>query len=160
MTAKLAEGRQDDQLSRACHNRFVFESPGVLMRDVHGIEADLHRRIDVAARAVTDHPAVGLHDFVFVNQAAVGLGIFFRNDFDEFEKSLQAGALHLGGLFRGFALGKKNEPMPFGKIRQSFRHAVQNFRRRPLQLDDVAMYQRRRFAFCHMIRDFHISHFK
>src|ERR1700676_4696726 len=92
MTAKLAEGRQDHQFSGARHDRFVFECPGVLVRDVHGVEADLHCGIDIAARAVADHPAVGLHDFVFVNQSAISLGVFFRNDFDEFEKSLQSGS--------------------------------------------------------------------
>jgi len=88
MTAKLAEGRQDYQLSGACHDRFVFESPGLLVRNVDGVEADLHRWIDVAARAVADHPAVSLDDFVFANESAIGLRIFFRNDFDKFEKSL------------------------------------------------------------------------
>ena len=44
-----------------------------------------------------------LHDFVFVHQAAVGLGIFFADDFDEFEKALQPGALDFRGLLGGLA---------------------------------------------------------
>src|SRR5260370_603838 len=139
MTAKLAEGRQDHQLSGTRHHRFVLQVPGVLVRDVHGIEADLHRRIDVAARAVADHPTVGLHNLVFVDQSAIGLGIFLRNDFDEFEHSLQAGPLHPAVLFRRLSLGKKNEPVPLGEIRKRLWHAVQNFRGCPLQVDDAAM---------------------
>ena len=86
--AELAEGWEDDQLAGAGHNRFVFHVPGVLVRDINGVEADFHGGIDVAARAVADHPALALYDFVFVDQAGVGDGIFFGNDFDGFEKSL------------------------------------------------------------------------
>src|SRR5260370_3246485 len=160
MTAKLAEGRQDHQFSGTRHHRFVFQCPGMLVWDVHGIEADLHCWIDVAARAVADHPPVGLHDFVFVNQSAVGLRIFFGHDLDEFKQSLQAGSLHLGGLFRGLAFGKKNEPVPLGEIRQGLRHSSQNFRRRPLQVDDAAMNQRQRLAFRHLIRKLYVAFFK
>ena len=90
----------------------MFERPGVLVRDVHGVEPDLHRRIDVAPGTVADHPAVGFHDLVLVYQPAVGLRILFRHDLDELEESLQARALHLRGLLRGLALGEENQPVP------------------------------------------------
>ena len=80
----------------------------MLVRDEDGVEANFHRRINVAARAVANHPAVGLDDFVLVNQAAISLRIFFSNDFDEFKESLKAGALDLGSLLRGLAFGKEN----------------------------------------------------
>src|SRR6195256_486737 len=71
MPAKLAKGRQDHELSRPRDDRFVLQGPGVLMRDVDSIQPDLHRRIDVAARTVADHPAVSFYNLVLVNQAAV-----------------------------------------------------------------------------------------
>ena len=109
--AEFAEGREDDEFSGAGHDRFVFHVPGVLVRDVNGVEADLHSGIDVAARAVADHPALAFDDFVFVDKASVGDGVFFGDDFDSFEKALQAGALNLCGLFGGFTFGEKNQPV-------------------------------------------------
>src|SRR4029079_6223552 len=90
MRSELAKCRQDAHVSRTGHDRFVLKLPGVLVRDVHGVEPDLHRRIDVAARAVSDHPRMSLHDFVLVHQGAVGFVIFLGDDFDELEKSLEA----------------------------------------------------------------------
>ena len=160
MAAQFAEGRQDHQFSRAGHHWFMFQGPGVLVGDVDGVEADLHGRIDVAARAVADHPAVGFHDFVLVNESAIRFRVFFRNDFYKFKKSLQPRSLDFRCLFRGFALRKQNQPVPFGKIREGFRHAIQNFRRRPLQVDDAAMNQRQRLAFGHLVRKFYVRLFE
>src|SRR5439155_1659631 len=87
---------------------------GWLVRNVAGVQTDLHGRVDVAARALADHPAVGLHDFVLVHQPAIGLRIFFGHDLDELEQALQPGALDLGGLLRGLALGEENQPMALG----------------------------------------------
>ncbi len=49
---------------------------------------------------------------------------------------------------------------PLGEIRQRLRHAVQNFRRCPLQVNDAAMNQRQRLAFRHLIRKLYVSFFK
>src|SRR5580704_6952797 len=103
VAAKFAESWQDDQLSGSSHDRLVLELPGVLVRDIDGVEADFHGGIDVAARAVADHPPVGLDDFVFVYESAVGVGIFLRHDFDEFKEALQARSLDLRGLLGGLA---------------------------------------------------------
>src|SRR5205814_7335981 len=93
MGTEFAKRGKDDQLSGAGHDRFVLHVPGVRVRNVNGIETDLHRGIDVAARAVADHPTLSFNDFVFVHQSAVGDSIFFWNDFNGFKKSLQSGAL-------------------------------------------------------------------
>ena len=100
VAAKFAEGGKDHQLTGAGYDRFVFELPGVLVRDVDGVEADFHGRVDVTARAVANHPGVGLDDFVFVDEGTVGLGIFFVDDFDEFEKALQDRNVRLWRLAR------------------------------------------------------------
>src|ERR1700738_1124368 len=81
--AELAKGWKDDEFAGAGDDRLVFELPGMLMRDIDGVQADLHGGIDVAARAVADHPAMGFHDFVFAHEFAIGLGTFFGNNFDE-----------------------------------------------------------------------------
>src|SRR6266704_558375 len=86
MTTQFAKGRQDHELSGAPHHRLVLQVPGMLVRDEDGVQADFHGRINVAARAVANHPAVGLDDFVLVNQAAIILWIFFSNDFDDLEE--------------------------------------------------------------------------
>src|SRR5260370_40620438 len=90
MTTQFAKGRQDHELSGAPHHRLVLQGPGVLGRDEDGVQADFHGRINVAARAVANHPAVGRDDFVLMNQAAISLRSFFSNDFDEFKESLKA----------------------------------------------------------------------
>src|SRR5580698_1680872 len=69
VATQLAKCRNDDQLSSARHDRLVLQLPGMLVRDVHGVEPDFHRWIDVAARAVADHPALRFHDFIFAHQA-------------------------------------------------------------------------------------------
>src|SRR6266481_3884875 len=107
--AKLSEGREDDEFAGTGDDRLVFELPGMLVGDVDGVQADLHGGVDVAARAVANHPAVGFHDFVFTHEFAVGFGAFFGNDFDELEKALQTGALDFSRLFGGFALGEENQ---------------------------------------------------
>src|SRR6267378_5541218 len=86
--AEFAERRKNDQLSGAGHHRLVFELPGVLVRNIHRVEANLHGRVDVAARAVADHPAVRLHDLVFAHQFPVSVRAFLGNDFDELEETL------------------------------------------------------------------------
>src|SRR5882672_2375960 len=160
MAPKLAKGRQDHELSRPRHHRFVLQGPGVLMRNVYGIQADLHGRIDVASRAIADHPAVSFHNLVLVDQAAVRLRILLRHDLDGFKKSLQAGTFDFCGLFRGLALGEKNEPVPLGEIRKSFRNAVKYFRRRALELDDAAVNLRQCFALRHLLGELDISFFE
>ena len=88
VAAEFAEGWEDDEFADAGEDRFVFERPSVLMRDVDGVEANLHGGIDVAAWAVADHPGVIFYDFVFTDEEIVGLGIFFADNFNELEKSL------------------------------------------------------------------------
>ena len=75
----------------------------MLVGDVDGVEPNLQRGVDVAARAVADHPAMRFHDFVFPHQTSVGFWIFFADDFDKLEKSLQAGTLDFRRLFRRFS---------------------------------------------------------
>src|SRR5271168_3004335 len=108
MSAKLAERGNDDEFPCACHHRLMLELPSVLVWDVDGVESDLHRGIDVAARTVADHPALRLYDFVLAHEAGVSLGIFFAYDLDELKKSLQAGAFDLGSLLGGLAFCEQN----------------------------------------------------
>jgi hypothetical protein len=41
MTTQLAKRRNDNKFSRARHHRFMFELPGVLVRNVDGVEPNL-----------------------------------------------------------------------------------------------------------------------
>src|SRR6267378_6859983 len=109
--AEFAEGRKNDQLSGARHDWFVFELPGMLVWNVHRIEANLHGRIDVAARAVADHPAVRLHDLVFAHQFPVSVRAFLGNNFDELEKALQTRALDLIYLLARHAVLEERVPL-------------------------------------------------
>ena len=145
VAAEFAERGEDDEFSDAGEDGLVFELPGVLMRDVDGVEADLHGGIDVAARAVADHPGVILYDFVFVDEEIVGLGIFFADDFDELEKSLEAGALDFRGLLGGLAFCEENQAMALGEIGERFGNSVENFWRRAFEVDDAIVNLARAF---------------
>src|SRR6267378_7533071 len=137
--AELAEGWEDDEFAGAGYDRLVLELPRVLVGDVHGVQADLHGGVDVAARAVADHPAVGFHDFVFAHEFTVGFGAFLGNDFNEFEKALQTGTLDFSGLLGGFALREENQAVAFGEIGKSFGDAIKDLRRGALEIHDAGM---------------------
>jgi len=158
--AEFAEGWEDDEFAGAGHYGFVLHVPGVRVRDVDGVEADFHSGVDVAARAVTDHPAVRFDDFVFVHQPGVGDGVFFGNDFDGFKKALQTGALHFCGLFGGLAFGEENQAMAFGQVGESFRYAIENFWRRAFQFDHALVNFGQGFTFCHLIGKFQVRFFE
>src|SRR5579863_2974160 len=106
VAAQFAESRQDDTLSGAGQHRFVFQVPGVFVRDIDGIQAELERGINVAARAVTDHTAMRFYDLIFVDKPVVRLVVLLAHDFDEFKESLQTGALDFRGLFGRLAFCK------------------------------------------------------
>jgi len=137
VAAELAEAGEDDEFAGAGGDGFVLHAPSVLVRDVDGVEADAEGGIDVATGAVADHPAVRFYDFVLCDEAGVSDGIFFVDDFDGFEKALQAGALDFGGLLGRFAFGEKNQAMAFGEIGERFGNAVENFWRSALEIDDA-----------------------
>ena len=160
MAAEFAEAGEDDEFAGAGGDGFVLHVPGVLMRDVDSVEADAEGGIDVAARGIADHPAVGFDDFVFRDEAGVRDGIFFVDDFDGLEESLQAGALDFGGLLGGFAFGEKNEAMAFGKVGERFGDAVENFRRRALEVDDAIVNLGQRFALGEMLGELHVGFFE
>src|SRR5260370_36625760 len=125
--AEFAEGWKNDEFSRAGDDRLVFELPGVFVRDVDGVEADLHGGVDVAARAVAYHPPVCFHDFVLAHEFSVGLGTLLGNNFDELEEALQAGTLDFGRLFAWLALREKNQPRSLLQIREPFRSPPEHF---------------------------------
>src|ERR1700685_527133 len=81
MIAKGAEVHQDQKAPGAAAHFFVFERPGGVVRDEYGFQAAFERGIDIAARAVADHPSVLFHNVVPVYKSAVGGRVFFRDDF-------------------------------------------------------------------------------
>src|SRR5690348_9935866 len=160
MPPQFPELRQNHQLSRPRLHRLMFQLPRVLVRDVHGVQPHLHRRVDVAPRAVPDHPALRLHDLVLVHQARVCRRVLLRYDLDRFEKSLQPGAFHLRRLLRRLALRKQNQPVPLRQVRQRLRHPVQDLRRRPLQLHHPLMDQGQRLPLGHLVRQLQVRLFQ
>jgi len=160
VATEFAESGEDDEFSAAGDDRLVFELPGVLVRDVDGVEANLHGGVDVAARAVADHPGVGFYDFVFVDEEVVGFGIFFADDFDELEKALQAGALDFCSLLGGLAFGEEDEAVALGEIGERFGDAVKNFWRSTFELDDAVVDLRECFAADHLVSEFEVSFFE
>src|ERR1700733_342777 len=157
---EFAEGGENDEFADAGEDGLVLELPGVLVRDVDGVEADLHGGIDIAARAVADHPRGVFYDFVFADEEIVGLGILFADDFDELEKSLEAGALDLGSLLCGLAFGEENEAVALGEIGERFGNAIENFRRRAFEFDDAIVNLRERFALRLVFGELHVGLFE
>ena len=160
MAAEFAERWEDDEFSDAGEDGLVLHLPGVLMRDVDGVEADLHGGIDVAARAVADHPGVVLYDFVFVDEEIVSLGIFFADDFDELKKSLEAGALDFRGLLGRLAFCEENQAMAFGEVGERFGNAVENFWRSAFEVDDAIVNLGESFALRFVLGEFEIRFFE
>src|SRR5579862_8068268 len=58
MFQQVAKLGNDHQLAGAALQLVVFQNPGRGMRNEDGVQPRLQRRIDVAARAVADHPPV------------------------------------------------------------------------------------------------------
>src|SRR5258708_3914463 len=160
MAAEFAEAGEDDEFAGAGGDGLVLHVPGVLMRDVDGVEADTKGGIDVAARGIADHPAMGFDDFVFRDEAGVRDGIFFVDDFDGFEEALQAGALDFGGLLGGFTFGEKNEAMTFGEVGERFGNTVENFGWRALEVDNAIVNFGERFALGQMLGELHVRFFE
>jgi len=160
MAAEFAEAGEDDEFAGASHDGFVFHVPGVLMRDVNGVEADFEGGIDVAARAVADHPTLRFDDFVFGDKASVSDCVLFRDDFNRFKKSLQAGALHFGGLFGGFALGEENQAVALCEISERFGNAIQNFGWSAFEVHDAHVDFRKLFALGLVFGELHVGFFK
>jgi hypothetical protein len=157
MGAEFAERREDNKFAGAGDHRLVFELPGVFVRDVDGVEADLHGRVDVAARAVADHPTVRFHDFVFAHEFAVSFGTFLGNNFDELEEALQAGTLDFGGLFGGLALGEENQAVALGEIGKRFGDAIEDFWRRALEINDAGVNLSEHLTLRHVFRELQIG---
>src|SRR5271156_4849676 len=67
---EFAEGWQDDEFAGSRDDDLMLQLPSVFVRNVDGVQTNLHRGVDVAAGAVADHPGVGLDDLVFVDQFA------------------------------------------------------------------------------------------
>jgi hypothetical protein len=160
VAAQFAEARENDEFADTGEDGLVFELPGVLMRNVDGVEADLHGGIDVAARAVADHPGVIFYDFVFADEEVVGLGIFFADDFDELEKSLEARALDFRGLLGRLAFREEDEAVAFGEIGKRLGHSVQNFWRCAFEIDDAIVNLRKRCALRLVLGELHVSFFE
>src|ERR1700722_14184772 len=85
MAAKIAKRREDEQFSGAAFEFRLLEFPGGGMRNENGVESHLQGGIDVAARAVADHPPVRLHNFELADHAVVCAGVFLDHDFDRIE---------------------------------------------------------------------------
>src|ERR1700722_7007882 len=160
VAAEFAEGGEDDEFADAGEDGLVLELPGVLMRDVDGVEADLHGGIDVAGRAVSDHPGGVFFVLVFVDEKVVGLGIFFADDFDELEKSLEAGALDFRGLLGGLAFCKENQAVALGEVGGFFGENVVNFCRRAFELDDAIVNLSECFALDLLVGELEICFFE
>lgn len=160
MRAEFAEAGEDDEFAGAGHDGFVFHVPSMLVRDVHGVEADLESGIDVAARTVADHPALRLHNFVLADEPGVRDRVFFRDDFNGLKKSLQAGTLNFCRLFGGFAFGEKNQAVALGEVSKRFGNAIQNFWRSAFQVHDAHVNFRELLALGLMLGELHIRFFK
>ena len=107
MAAHFAEAVEDQKLSRAALDLALFQFPCSRMWDEYSAKASMHRRVDVAARAIAHHPTVRFHNFELVDHMFVQTGIFFQYDFDGIKIRLQARALYLGSLLGRLALGDR-----------------------------------------------------
>lgn len=128
MSSEITKTRNENQFSRAAFELSVLKNPGGVMRNKNRIQASLQRRIDVAPRAISNHPAIRFDDFELLNDALVRGKILFRHNFDGFKIARQPGTFHLGGLRGSLALAQQDQPMAPAQIGEGFRDAIENVR--------------------------------
>src|SRR5690348_7774062 len=160
MGAEFAEAGEEDEFAGAAFELLVLKHPGGMVRNEDGVESGLKSGINVAARAVAHHPAVGFHNFELRDDAFVGLRIFFGDNFYGVEVSGEAGAFNLGGLRGGFAFAQKDEAMAFAQIGKSFGDAFENARRHGVELFGHFVDFLDDFLAGHAAGEFEISVFK
>ena len=97
---------------------------------------------------------------MFVDEAGVSDGVFFVDDFDGFEKALQAGALDFCGLFGRFTFGEENQAVAFGEIGERFRDPIEDFWWRAFEVHDTVMNFGEGFALGLMLGELHVGFFQ
>ncbi|MCU1320365.1 MAG: hypothetical protein JWM43_14 [Acidobacteriaceae bacterium] len=97
------------------------------MGDEDCVETGGERGIDVGAWTVAYHPGNRRLAGVVRRQGEVGLGVFFREDFDRGEVGRQTGAMQLVVLFFGVALGDHDDAMARREVGEGFGDFGQEF---------------------------------
>jgi hypothetical protein len=98
----------------------VLEDPGEVVWDEDGVEACRECGVDVGAGAVADHPGVAGLAAVVGDEGAVGVVMFFREDFDGGEVRGEAGALQFAGLLFRVSFGDHDEAVAGGEVGQGW----------------------------------------
>ena len=123
MFAQLSKPSHDQQLLRRRGRVyfFMFQYPGIAMRNKHSVQTRCQRGIYIRPRAVPNHPGRFANHCMLFHQHVVRGGIFFRNDFGRSKIFLQAGPRDLARLLFLRSLRYQNQAVPLAKIFQSLR---------------------------------------
>ena len=114
----------DEMLTRRrCGDFRVFEDPCVFVNKEDGMQTGGERGVDVALGAVADHPAGLRREVVALHYGAIGVGVFFGDDFYGGEVLGEAGALQLTGLLALVSLGHQNDTVARGQVSEGFFYA-------------------------------------
>ena len=97
-----------------------------------------------------------LDDLVFVDQASIRRCVLLHHYLDRLEEALQAGPLHLRGLFGRLTLCKQDQPVPLREVREGIGHSVQDFRRRTLEFRHALMNLYNHLPLGHVIGKLHV----
>ena len=78
MLPQLREAAHDQQALRRRRgiHFFMFQDPGIAVRDENRVQSRSQRRIDVRLRAVADHPRGFARQFMLLDQGVIGAGFF------------------------------------------------------------------------------------
>src|SRR3954468_9641624 len=100
MFAKLGESADNQQLLVGWRSVqfFVFENPGVAVRNEYGVQSSSECRIDIGFRTVPDHPGGMVRAVVLVGDVRVDLGVFFGHNLDRGKIAFHSGSVDLPGL--------------------------------------------------------------
>ena len=123
MFAQFGEAPDDEKFlsGRSWIQLFVFQYPGVAVRDEDGVQSGGQRGVDVGLWAVADHPGRVAIESELLDDARIGRRIFFGNDFRVRKILSHSRALDLARLLGYRSLGHQDKAVTILQVLQSFR---------------------------------------
>lgn len=122
MESQLGDAGKFEQMlaCRRSVDHLMLQYPGKVVRNEDRIESGGQRRIDVRARAVSDHPSRRRFAGVVRDQVGICSYVFLGQHLNCSKMRLKPRALEFAGLFLQIALGYQDDAMVRSQLDQRF----------------------------------------